>query len=191
MSTKKRASGGEFCTATGSEISEADVATPLGVYTIRACNKGIHFLSTKDVTDENFDPNTDTVVESQSKGIAPKSLKQGMDWLSTYFENPRGITHNIPPVCLPPSESTEFERKVWKTLAKMVLFGSSCSYAELADLIENPKAARATGTALKKNPIALIIPCHRVIRSNGTAGNYSGGKRNKIKEWLLEYERQK
>jgi len=51
------------------------------------------------------------------------------------------------------------------------------------------EASRAVGTALKKNPVGLIIPCHRVVRSNGTTGNYAGGKLNIVKEWLLEYEK--
>lgn len=50
-------------------------------------------------------------------------------------------------------------------------------------------ASRAVGTAMKKNPVALMIPCHRVIKSDGKIGEYAGGTKNHVKEWLLEYEK--
>jgi methylated-DNA-[protein]-cysteine S-methyltransferase len=66
-------------------------------------------------------------------------------------------------------------------------FGATISYAELARRLGNPAASRAVGLANGSNPIAIIIPCHRVIGSNGTLTGYGGGLENK--RWLLDFER--
>ena len=81
-----------------------------------------------------------------------------------------------------------FNQKVWKTLAENVSFGRRASYAEVAVLSGSPKACRAVGQAMRSNPIMLIIPCHRVVLSNGGLGNYSGGNKNSVKVWLLDHE---
>lgn len=81
-----------------------------------------------------------------------------------------------------------FTETVWKTLSEEVKFGQSLSYSQLADLSGNSKACRAVGAAMKANPIQLIIPCHRVLPEGGGAGNYSGGRKNKMKVWLLQHE---
>lgn len=79
---------------------------------------------------------------------------------------------------------TEFQ-KVWAELLK-IPYGKTISYKELALRIKNPKAVRAVGTANGKNPICLLIPCHRVIAYDGKLGGYSAGI--KIKESLLSLE---
>jgi methylated-DNA-[protein]-cysteine S-methyltransferase len=66
-------------------------------------------------------------------------------------------------------------------------YGQSRSYAELASLIDKPKAARAVGNALGANPIAILIPCHRVIASDGTLGGFGGGL--PVKQYLLALEK--
>ena len=65
-------------------------------------------------------------------------------------------------------------------------FGSTMSYAEMADHLGNPKAVRAVGTACAQNPIPLVLPCHRIVRSDGTFGNYRGGHARK--QWVLDFE---
>ena len=83
----------------------------------------------------------------------------------------------------------EFSLKVYNKVASDVTFGNRISYSELADLIKCPNASRAVGTALKKNPFTIIIPCHRVIPKSGGIGFYGGGKEcAPLKEWLLNYE---
>ncbi len=72
---------------------------------------------------------------------------------------------------------------------KKIPFGKTLSYADIAKRISKPKAVRAVGSACGKNPIVLLVPCHRVIGSSGGLGGYSGGLR--IKKWLLEHERRK
>lgn len=80
---------------------------------------------------------------------------------------------------------SEFQKDVWKTLA-LVPYGTTISYQELALKCGHPKACRAVGTACKNNPINLIIPCHRIINKNGTAGNYRGGAERKRHLLILE-----
>jgi AraC family transcriptional regulator of adaptative response/methylated-DNA-[protein]-cysteine methyltransferase len=71
-------------------------------------------------------------------------------------------------------KGTAFQLKVWETLLKIPA-GSLCTYKDLAEKIEHPKAVRAVGTAIGQNPVAFIIPCHRVIHSSGIFGNYHWG----------------
>ncbi|OBS73786.1 hypothetical protein A6R68_15676 [Neotoma lepida] len=84
-------------------------------------------------------------------------------------------------------ESDSFTRQVLWKLLKVVKFGEMVSYQQLAALAGNPKAARAVGGAMRSNPVPILIPCHRVVRSDGTIGNYSGGGQT-VKEWLLAHE---
>ena len=80
---------------------------------------------------------------------------------------------------------TPFQLSVWKELVN-IPFGETISYIELAERLNNPKSVRAVGGANGKNPINIIVPCHRVIGKNGTLTGYGGGLWRK--EWLLEHE---
>jgi O-6-methylguanine DNA methyltransferase len=82
--------------------------------------------------------------------------------------------------------ATPFQRKVWAALRK-IPFGRTVSYAELARRVGSPRAARAVGQAVGANPIPILIPCHRVIRSSGDLGGFSAGL--PIKRWLLRHEK--
>ena len=80
---------------------------------------------------------------------------------------------------------TPFQRLVWDGL-RAIPYGSTLSYAELARRIGRPGASRAVGSANGRNPISIVVPCHRVIAADGTLGGYGGGLDRK--EWLLELE---
>ena len=80
---------------------------------------------------------------------------------------------------------SEFQRKVWRMLRKIPA-GDTWSYGQLAKAIGKPSASRAVGLANGANPIAVIVPCHRVIGANGTLTGYGGGITRK--QWLLEHE---
>lgn len=82
-------------------------------------------------------------------------------------------------------EGTPFQRLVWKELAK-IPFGKTLSYKDVAKGIANPKAVRAVGTANGRNPLCIIVPCHRVIAANGTLGGYIAGLG--VKKKLLDLE---
>lgn len=75
-------------------------------------------------------------------------------------------------------KGTAFQLKVWETLLQ-IPFGNLSSYQEIAEKVDNPKASRAVGSAIAKNPIAYLIPCHRVIRSTGNFGQYHWGMSRK------------
>lgn len=181
------------CSETKTPIVVREVTTPLGVCTLKACDKGVHHLALTKI-DENFDPNVSAgnVKEIPKKALEAEEgstpMNKAVNWLVSYFENPSNLSGKIPSVCFPTDSSTEFERKVWTALGEKVGFGKTVTYSQLAGTaIDNPKASRAVGTAMKKNPIPLMIPCHRVIRADGEIGNYSMGG-STIKKWLLEHE---
>lgn len=81
---------------------------------------------------------------------------------------------------------TDFQRQVWQAL-NHIPYGETCSYGDIANRIGNPKAVRAVGAANGKNPIPIIVPCHRVIGSSGKLTGYAGGL--DLKVWLLEHEK--
>ncbi len=83
-------------------------------------------------------------------------------------------------------EGTPFQKKVWEAMQN-IPYGRTCSYKDIAIAIGNPKAAIAVGQAAHKNPIAIIIPCHRVLATNGDLKGYAGSI--EIKEWLLNLEK--
>jgi len=82
-------------------------------------------------------------------------------------------------------QGTDFQKQVWKVLCE-IPYGKTITYKQLAEIIENPKAIRAVGAANGKNPIYIIIPCHRVIGSSGNLTGYAGGL--DMKEKLLKLE---
>lgn len=81
---------------------------------------------------------------------------------------------------------TDFQRSVWKAL-RAIPVGETRTYGQLAAAIGSPRAVRAAGLANGQNPIAVIVPCHRVIGANGTLTGYAGGLERK--RWLLDHER--
>ena len=83
-------------------------------------------------------------------------------------------------------QGTDFQRQVWHLLCQ-IPYGETISYGELAQAIQQPTAARAVGAANGRNPIAVIVPCHRVIASSGKLTGYAGGLNRK--QWLLGHER--
>lgn len=101
--------------------------------------------------------------------------------LSTYFDGTL-TTFSVPLHFY----GTDFQMNVWNALLS-IDYGQTVSYSHIASLIGNPKAIRAVGSAIGKNPIPIIIPCHRVINKNGSLGGFNGGM--KIKERLLAIER--
>lgn len=110
----------------------------------------------------------------------PESLKIGLAQLKEYFEGKRK-EFELP---LNPS-GTAFQIKVWKLL-ETIPFGSTRTYHEIAVALGDPKVIRAAASANGKNPIAIIIPCHRVIGSDGSLIGYAGGLDRK--KWLLDHE---
>jgi len=112
------------------------------------------------------------------RGEAPESFKKE---LRNYFEG-KGEGFNQGIIFL---EGTDFEKKVWLAL-KEIPYGETRTYKWIAEKIGSPKANRAVGQALGRNPIPIVLPCHRIIESDGSIGGYSSGV--DIKRRLLEME---
>ena len=116
------------------------------------------------------------IIEKQETVLLKEAIKQ----LNEYLDGKRTL-FDLP---LEP-KGTEFQKKVWNAL-KEIPYGETRSYGEIAKIIGNEKASRAVGMANNKNPIAIIVPCHRVIGANGKLVGYAGGL--DIKEKLLKLE---
>lgn len=107
-------------------------------------------------------------------------LTAAREQLDAYFDM-RLMQFDLP---LAPS-GTDFQRRVWELL-RAIPFGETISYAELARRLGNPKAMRAVGAANGRNPLMIIVPCHRVIGADGSLTGFGGGIERK--RWLLDHE---
>lgn len=108
-------------------------------------------------------------------------LKECESELKAYFDG--RLKKFSVPVSL---HGTEFQKKVWHTL-QQIPYGETRSYGEIAECIGSPKACRAVGSANNHNPVAIIVPCHRVIGANGKLVGYAGGL--DVKKYLLDLEK--
>ncbi|MGJ8548513.1 methylated-DNA--[protein]-cysteine S-methyltransferase [Winogradskyella wichelsiae] len=118
--------------------------------------------------------------EEQITAIIPHELENCVNQLQDYFEGHRK-TFNLNLHL----EGTEFQKKVWKLLQNIPP-GKTISYLQLSKQLGDPKAIRAVANANGKNPLWIIIPCHRVIGSDGSLTGYAGGLHRK--QWLLNHE---
>lgn len=142
--------------------------SPLGVLKILADEKGIKEI---EFAQEEFKS-----IQNSSSKIIKDCIKQ----LDEYFRGKRkSFELKLNP------EGTEFQKKVWKELLK-IPYGKTLSYGEISRRIKNPKAVRSVGQAIGRNPISIVIPCHRVIGSDGSLTGYASGLWRK--EWLLKHE---
>ncbi len=110
----------------------------------------------------------------------PKELKEAVKQLQAYFEGEqREFNLKLAP------QGTDFQQGVWRKLQE-IPFGKTKNYQQIANLLGDPKVIRAAASANGKNPISIIIPCHRVIGSDGSLTGYAGGLHRK--KWLLAHE---
>lgn len=123
-----------------------------------------------------------TYVEAKNEDSkeAPAVLEKACDQLNEYFAGERQ-KFELP---LSP-DGTDFQKQVWDALLT-VPFGRTSTYKKQSQSIGNPKAIRAVGTANGKNPISVVIPCHRIVGSDGSLTGYAGGLSRK--DWLLKHE---
>ncbi|QTP53908.1 methylated-DNA--[protein]-cysteine S-methyltransferase [Billgrantia sulfidoxydans] len=113
------------------------------------------------------------------EGSAPEAIRQALE---AYFDGDPSHLDAVPVA----TGGTEFQRLVWQALRRIPA-GTTISYGELAARIGRPGASRAVGLANGANPVAIVVPCHRVIGANGTLTGYGGGLPRK--RWLVEHER--
>ncbi|NXY09418.1 MGMT methyltransferase, partial [Pteruthius melanotis] len=174
----------------GSPCKEKHVVllSPVGKIEISGCETGLHEikLPKMSVLPSGAESSCE-VCEGAEEMTEP--LQQCTAWLRAYFCEPATTgTLPLPAFHHPLLQRDSFTRQVLWTLLNDVKFGEAVSYKQLADLAGNSRAARAVGGAMRSNPLPIIIPCHRVIRSSGDTGHYGGG--HLLKEWLLCHEKQ-
>jgi methylated-DNA-[protein]-cysteine S-methyltransferase len=133
---------------------------------------GLYMMSEKHVLQRQSD-----WVEDDSVAPFPETKRQ----LDEYFTGE--LTEFDLPIQL---RGTDFQQRVWEVL-KTIPYGVTMSYGELAKQLNQPNASRAVGLANGKNPVSIVVPCHRVIGVNGKLTGYGGGVERK--QWLLSHER--
>lgn len=149
-------------------IQTVYIETPLGIASISGDHDGVTSIS---VTKES----TDT-----PSAVIPDFLKDIVLQLKEYFDGKR-TTFDLQ---LNP-KGTDFQKKVWKELLH-IPFGKTTTYMDMAKRLGDPKCIRAAASANGKNPLWIIVPCHRVIGSDGSLTGYAGGLWRK--KWLLDHE---
>lgn len=145
----------------------AYIQTPLGVARIEGDAAGISVIS---ILDEPQPVSTEI----------PDVLQQAVTELTAYFASGRrDFTFALAP------DGTDFQKRIWQLLAE-IPYGKTVSYLDLARRFGDEKAIRAVAAANGKNPLWIVVPCHRVIGSDGSLTGYAGGLWRK--KWLLEHE---
>lgn len=148
-------------------MATAYISTPLGSAKLEGNENGLNRVT---VLEQNEPEST----------IIPDVLIDAAYQLNEYFEGKRRYFDLL----LNP-EGTEFQKKVWSLLSE-IPYGKTVSYLELSKRLGDVKAIRAVASANGKNPLWIIIPCHRVIGSDGSLTGYAGGLHRK--KWLLNHE---
>jgi O-6-methylguanine DNA methyltransferase len=164
------------------ELYWSSVSSPQGLIVVMATEQGVCWTGTPGTpVDEGFawlrrKMQLEQVIEGEA--IAP--LQQAMDELRRYVMGER-----VQFSCSLDLHGTAFQVEVWEELFR-IPYGETRTYAEIARAIGRPAAVRAVGAANGANPVAIIVPCHRVIGSDGTLTGYGGGLPTKA--WLLSLE---
>lgn len=144
----------------------AYIESPLGITTIIGDEDGVSVIS--------------VTQEGELSAEIPEVLQEAVRQLREYFEGKRtDFTFKLNP------KGTEFQQKVWKSLLE-IPYGKTVSYMDQTKKLGDIKAIRAVASANGKNPLWIVVPCHRVIGTNGSLTGYAGGIWRK--KWLLEHE---
>jgi methylated-DNA-[protein]-cysteine S-methyltransferase len=162
------------------DVAYTEVDTPVGRLLLAATPRGLVRVTFPVES-------TDTVLEQLAATISPRVLEspgrldEPRRELELYFEG-RLTNFDLP---LDWQLTRGFYRKVLRATAR-IPYGKTRSYSDLAKRAGSPRAVRATGTALGSNPLPIVVPCHRVLRSGGALGGYGGGL--EVKQALLQLE---
>jgi methylated-DNA-[protein]-cysteine S-methyltransferase len=147
-------------------MKTAFINSPLGITKIEGDENGIAIIS--------------VLSEGELTTKIPKELQEAVTQLQDYFEGKRtDFDFKLNP------KGTDFQQKVWQELLK-IPFGKTMSYMDLSKKLGDVKAIRAVASANGKNPLWIVVPCHRVIGTDGSLTGYAGGLWRK--KWLLEHE---
>jgi methylated-DNA-[protein]-cysteine S-methyltransferase len=143
--------------------------SPVGVLTVEATEEGVLGVAFVDGGPSRAGPSARARAHLEAAGAA----------LQAYFA---GRAPDLPTLAL---RGSPFQRAVWHALLT-IPWGATRTYGEVAALLGRPEAARAVGGANHENPVAVLVPCHRVVQASGRLGGYAGGA--ELKRWLLAHE---
>ncbi len=182
---------------------QATMATPVGELCVVATEHGISHIQFSDelpaqlmeISAKQLAPIRDGALIQMPIALTPVTdatlspeqraalyLQQAISELQQYFAGTR-CSFSVPLA----AAGTVFQQQVWQAL-QHIPYAQSCSYGAIASFINKPKAVRAVGAANGRNPLAIVVPCHRVIGNNGSLTGYAGGLGRKV--WLLQHEQQ-
>lgn len=178
--------------ASACRMKRSLLESPVGRLEISACEAGVHGIKFLDKMVESAGSSRRGAPFSGEGLEGPEqttpALAQCAAWLAAYFYAPETVAElPVPPFHHPLFQQDSFRRRVLRKLMTAVKLGDTVTYEQLAALVGKSGAARAVGGAMSANPLPIIVPCHRVIRSGGKIGDYAGGAG--AKEWLLGHER--
>jgi len=156
------------------------VPSPVGDLLVAASDRGLTTLAFEVWKHGPSDAEQASWEKDDGQGTPGELLAQARAQLDQYFDRKR--TGFDLPLDL---AGTPFQIEVWQAL-RTIPYGSTISYGELARRVRSPNGSRAVGAANGRNPVAIIVPCHRVIGANGDLTGFGGGMERK--RWLLEHE---
>lgn len=137
-------------------------------------------LSSDSISSLNPTTGDNSVIRIDSSGNTPLPIQQLSGWLSSYFQgNPLPTPFRLSPF------GTAFQQRVWSAMVN-VPYGTNACYRDIAERIGQPHAYRAVGNAIGRNPVFILIPCHRIVQSTGKTGGFRWGP--EIKQQLLRLE---
>lgn len=177
--------GGGYPVEQASRTYTTTMSSPVGELVLIAGDGGLRAvlwpgeeeLTAGAVHVDRDDMRTGTAPDDHAIGILTRTVEQ----LSEYFDGRRRhFDLPLDPV------GTDFQKAAWMVL-RGIPYGRTITYGDQARLLGDPNKARAVGSANGRNPISIIVPCHRVIGADGSLTGYGGG--TEIKEWLLRHER--
>jgi methylated-DNA-[protein]-cysteine S-methyltransferase len=151
-------------------LTRSALATSIGTVEVEASERGvrsIRFLDTKDA-----------IALPEANNV---QLQECMQQLAAYFAGERRVFDSFALAIA----ATDFQQRVWDA-AMEVAYGETATYGDIAKSIGAPDAARAVGSALNRNPLLLVVPCHRIVPASGGNGEFACGAWRK--DWLLNFE---
>ena len=159
--------------------------TELGRLFVGGSDEGVHRINF--VTDQRtLDDEVHSLAADSGEPVAhdPDAARPAVEALAAWFEDADRDPDPLAGLRLAP-RGTAFQQRVWERL-RTIPTGSTTSYGELAFEIDRPGAARAVGGAVGRNPLSIVVPCHRVIAADGSLGGYASGLDRK--RWMLAHE---
>lgn len=154
------------------------MTTPVGTLTVAASDRGVRAVLWE--TDTATRVNIGDIDDGSDDRAADSVLDNAVAQLSEYFASERH-QFDVPLDLV----GTEFQKRVWESL-RLVDYGTTASYSEQASALGQPSAVRAVAAANGRNPVSILLPCHRIIGSNGSLTGFAGGL--DAKRWLLDHE---